>query len=411
MAGTFVRTQELAISSLGCVDVSDMVDGAIIIMASRLFFVVNDLAFFLSHRLPIALAAKDAGYDVHVAASAGVVVEKLSEYGLTYHVLPVSRSGKNLFSELRTLIMLLCLFRKVAPDIVHLVTIKPVIYGGIAARLTKVPAVVAAISGLGFVFIQKGLIAGIVRYAVAVLYRIALGHNNLRVIFQNNDDACTISSLAALMSEQVSLIRGSGVDLHAYKPKPLPEGCSVVMLAARLLVDKGCLEFIEAARLLLQREVSARFVLVGTSDSGNPSSLTQEYVARLVSEGLVEDWGYRQDMPEVLAQAALVVLPSYREGLPKVLIEAQACGRAVVTTDVPGCRDAITPDVTGLLVPPRDAVALADAIEKLLSDRNRLQAMGTAGRALAEKCFDVRQVVAEHLDIYRELLQNVEGQS
>ncbi|GHU05049.1 glycosyl transferase [Betaproteobacteria bacterium] len=378
-------------------------------MPSKLFFVVNDPAFFLSHRLPIARAAKDAGYDVHVATSTGVSVDRIATYDFKYHELPVSRSGKNPFSELQTLLVLLKLFRQVAPDIVHLITVKPVIYGGILARLTKTPAVVAAISGLGFAFIRKGFMARIIRYAIGYFYRIALGHNNIRVIFQNNDDARVISSLAVLMPEQVSLIRGSGVDLQSYVPKTLPEGCPVVMLAARLLVDKGCLEFVEAARILRQRVVKARFVLVGIPDPGNPASLTQKHVARWVSEGLVEDWGYRQDMPEVLVQAALVVLPSYREGLPKVLIEAQACGRAVVTTDVPGCRDAITPDVTGLLVPPRDVVALADAIETLLCDRNRLQTMGEAGRAWAEKCFDVRQVVAEHLDIYRELLQKVKG--
>jgi glycosyltransferase involved in cell wall biosynthesis len=375
-------------------------------MALKLLLVVNDSAYFLSHRLPIALVAKETGYDVHVATPMGSAVEKIVAYGLTYHALHMNRSGKNPLIELCTVFALVRLFRRVRPDIVHLVTIKPVIYGGIAARLAGIPAIVAAIPGLGTVFSQKGVMASVLRYFVAKLYRIALGAPNLCAIFQNRDDAQCISRVTELSSQQMVLIRGAGVDLQAYASRSLPDGIPVVVMASRLLIAKGGGEFAEAAHLLQQRGVKARCVLVGAPDPGNPASLTQEDIERWVAAGWIEHWGHRTDMPEVLAAASLVTLPSYYpEGVPKVLIEAQACGRAVITTDMPGCRDAITPDVTGLLVPPRDAVALADAIEKLLNDRHLLQTMGEAGRALAEKCFDVRQVVAEHLDIYRGLLK------
>jgi glycosyltransferase involved in cell wall biosynthesis len=201
------------------------------------------------------------------------------------------------------------------------------------------------------------------------------------------------------------MIRGSGVDLRQYVHSSIPSGVPVVVLAARLLADKGVREFVHAARLLKQRGVFCRFCLVGTVDPANPTSLTDAELAQWVSEGVVEVWGHRSDMPQVLAGAQIVVLPSYYgEGLPKVLIEAAACGRAVVTTDHPGCRDAIAPGVTGVLVPVRDAQALAEAIQDLLDHSDKCAAMGRAGRDLAERAFDVRQVVAAHLQIYEELM-------
>jgi glycosyltransferase involved in cell wall biosynthesis len=242
------------------------------------------------------------------------------------------------------------------------------------------------------------------------LYRVALGHRNLRVIFQNEDDRASVSALARLPPERSTVIRGSGVDLESFRYHE-PEGgrTPVVMLACRWLADKGVREFCEAARALRARAAQgagpARFVLVGDTDPGNPASLTMDELRKYADEGSIELWGRRADMPAVLAEADIVVLPSYREGLPKVLLEAAACGRPVVTTDVPGCRDAIEPGVTGVLVPVRDAGALADAIDALLHDPARRLEMGRAGRQLAERCFDVRQVVEEHLRIYDQLLR------
>jgi len=203
----------------------------------------------------------------------------------------------------------------------------------------------------------------------------------------------------------VEMIRGSGVDLVQYGHTPLPSGVPVVVvLAARLLADKGVREFVQAARLLKQQGVSARFCLVGSIDPANPASLADAELTQWANDGVVELWGQRSDMPEVLSSAYMVVLPSYREGFPKVLLEAAACGRVVVTTDVPGCREAIDPGVTGVLVPVRNAAALADALKGLINDPVRCQAMGNAGRVLAERAFDVRQVVAAHLRIYQELI-------
>ncbi len=373
-------------------------------MSRTLMFVVNVDWFFLSHRLPIALEALRQGYQVHIATGLTDKLDELQRHGLVVHPLALDRSSAGLANAWRTMVELWRVFRAVRPDVVHLVTIKPVLLGGLVARLAGVPAVVAAVSGLGFVFMARGAKAAVRRWLVGGLYGVALGHHNLKVVFQNPDDRASLAKLAHLPDSKVEMIRGSGVDLTQYGHTPLPLGVPVVLLAARLLADKGVSEFVQAARLLKQKGVSARFCLVGSIDPANPASLADAELTQWANEGVVELWGQRSDMPEVLSSAHLVVLPSYREGLPKVLLEAAACGRAVVTTDVPGCRDAIDPGVTGVLVPVRNAAALADALKGLINDPARCQVMGNAGRALAESAFDVRQVVAAHLRIYQELI-------
>jgi glycosyltransferase involved in cell wall biosynthesis len=373
-------------------------------MSRTLMFVVNVDWAFLTHRLPIGLEALQQGYRVHVATGLTNKLDELERYGFVVHSLSLDRGSASLGNAWSTMVQLWQIFRKVRPDVVHLVTIKPVLLGGLVARLARVPALVAAVPGLGFVFMAQGVKAALRRYIVEWLYCLAFGHHNLKVIFQNTDDLQYLTKVTNLRKSNLTLIRGSGVNLSHYIHVPLPVGLPVVVMAARLLADKGVLEFVQAAGLLKQRGCNARFVLVGKVDAANPTSFTDAEVSAWVYDGLVEWWGHRADMPKVLEAAQLVVLPSYREGLPKVLIEAAACGRAVVTTEVSGCRDAIEPGVTGVLVPVRDAVALANAMETLINDPLRCKVMGEAGRMFAEKTFDVRQVVADHLQIYRELI-------
>lgn len=372
-------------------------------MDRRLLFVLNDPAFFVSHRLPLAVAARKAGFEVHVATMAGAAVADIVKGGFTHHVLPLSRSGKNPCREVLSFFSIYKLFRRVRPDIVHLVTIKPVLYGGIAARLAGVSGVVSAVSGLGFVFIAQGLKAAIVRFLIKGLYRLSFGKANLKVIFQNPDDRDALLALGALDSSKVEMIRGSGVDLREYPCVAEPEGQPVVCMAARLLKDKGVFEFVEAVRLLRQRGVDADFWLIGDPDPGNPASVSQDDLQGWREEGVVKVLGYRKDIAALFSAAHIVVLPSYREGLPKVLVEAAACGRAVITTDVPGCRDAIDADVSGLLVPVQDSLRLADSIQRLIEDLPLRQSMGAAGRDLAEREFTIEQVARAHLDIYQQL--------
>lgn len=366
----------------------------------RLLFVVNVDWFFLSHRLPIARAARDAGYDVHIATRVTLAPTEVEQHGFTLHPLDIDRRSASLWQALKLVLKLRHLMLSLAPDVVHLVTIKPTLLGGLAARLAGVPRVIAAISGLGFVFTARGVHAGARRALVSALYRMALVRPGVRVVFQNADDQVLLQRYAGIRDDQVTRIRGSGVDLKAWTVRPLPGGSPLVLMPSRLLRDKGVLEFVDAARRLRGYR-NVRFALVGDVDPGNPTSLSREEIEDWVAQGVVEWWGYRGDMAAVLAQAHLIVLPSYREGLPKALIEAAACGRAVVTTDVPGCRDAIDPGRTGLLVEVCNAEALASAIRSLLDNPTRLQEMGEAGRRWAEQVFDVREVIARHLSLYR----------
>lgn len=372
-------------------------------MTTRLLFVVNDPSFFLSHRLPIALAARKQGYDVHVATTDGEAKSAITAAGFTHHRVALTRSGKNPFKELTSIGELYFLMRRLRPAIVHLVTTKPVLYGGIAARMAGVPGVVSAVSGLGSVFVAEGWFAKVVLKVVEALYRAAFNHSNITVILQNPDDRELLMSIGAVDWSGTALIRGSGVDLEKYPVVAEALSPAVVTFASRLLKDKGILEFVEAARTLKARAVDARFQVIGDVDPGNPTSVTQVDLDRWADEGVVELLGFRKDIPELFAQAHLVVLPSYREGLPKALVEAAAAGRAVVTTDVPGCRDAIEPGKSGVLVPERDVIALADAIQTLVEDPVLRRKMGAEGRALAEREFGIEKIVAAHLAVYEKL--------
>jgi glycosyltransferase involved in cell wall biosynthesis len=368
--------------------------------ARRLLFIVNNPAFFLSHRLPLALGAQQAGFDVHVATMDGPSVPRIVAHGLSHHAIPLSRSGKNPLRELQSIYALWRLLRQLRPSLVHAVTIKPVLYGGIAARLARVPAFVAAISGLGYIFTRSGRGFDFLRWAATALYRLALRHPHSRVIFQNGNDRDMLIKAGVVRPGQVVLIRGSGVDLAQFQSAPEPFGPPVAVMASRLLLDKGVNEFVAAARLAAGDASGLKWVLAGSLDSGNPASVAASQLAQWQQEGVVDYVGEQSDIAALYRQAHIVVLPSYREGLPKSLIEAAACCRAVVTTDVPGCRDAIEPGVTGLLVPARDAQALADAVLRLATDAGLRRQMGLAGRQLAEQEFDIHKVVQAHLAIY-----------
>lgn len=375
-------------------------------MKPKLMFVVNTDKSFMSHRLPIALASLRKGFEVHIATGLTNTKDEMQALGLVVHPLNLNRRSTDIFSNGRIFFQLFSIFMRVRPDVVHLVTIKPVLLGGLAARFAGVRCVVAAISGLGFVFLSRGAIAFLRRWLVVAMYRLALGQKNMKVVFQNEDDQKKIIGLTQLSRSRTILIRGSGVDLNVYSASPLPDGVPVVMMASRLLTDKGVCEFIEAARLLQNRGTSARFVLVGNPDPGNPATIVYGELNKWVSEGVIEHWGQRDDMNYVLPLSHIVVLPSYMEGLPKVLIEAAACGRPVITTNVPGCRDAVVANKTGVLVPSHDSVAIANTIDMLLANRALCEEMGRAGRVMAENSFDINSVIKQHLHIYDELLTN-----
>ena len=262
-----------------------------------------------------------------------------------------------------------------------------------------------AIAGLGTIFLAQSWMAQFRKALVVRMLKFGLSGQHKLVIFQNPDDRHLLSEMGVIAHDKTRLIRGSGVVLDKYPFVPEPNGKPIVVMAARLLRDKGVFEFVEAAKLLKQRGLSAEVRLIGSPDRGNPTCVAQQDLEQWAAEGQVELLGFRKDIAAQYAASNIVCLPSYREGLPKCLIEAAACGRAVVTTDVPGCRDAITANVTGILVPVKDTVALADAIQILIEDPALRKQMGLAGRALAEEAFAIEKIVDQHMEIYQELLE------
>jgi glycosyltransferase involved in cell wall biosynthesis len=375
-------------------------------MMGKLLFIVNIDKFFVSHRLPIALEAIKRGYEVHIATTITKELHFLEQNGLIVHPLNLhrSRSGISIFFELWEIFSI---FIKVKPDIVHLVTIKPVLLGGLVARILRTPAVVSAVSGLGYIYINDGIMAFLKRRVISFLYYFALGHSNQKVIFQNTDDSMLLSKLSYMPISKSILIPGSGVDLSLYRLRATPSGIPIVLFAARLLKDKGVNDFVNASKIVNKFKLRARFVIYGDIDLSNPSSINQEQLSKWEKESDIELRGFNAHMEEVIPTALIVALPSYREGFPKVLIEAAACGRAVVTTNVPGCRDAIVNNVTGILIPKKDSYALANSISFLLDNPVYCKELGKNGRKRAEKLFSIKKVTSKHMDIYRDLLLEI----
>lgn len=371
----------------------------------RLLYLMNEALFFTTHRMAVALAARDAGFEVHVAAPymAGSV-EIIRANGFRYHDVPLDRGSLRPLAELRLLAAFRRLLAQVRPDLLHAVAMKPVLYGGLLARLTGVPAAVHAVTGLGYLFLRQSPAMALTRSLVKRLYRVALGHPNSRAIFQNPDDLALFLEGRLVDPGRAVTIKGCGVDLDIYRPRPEPEGPLTVMFPARLIGDKGLREFVEAAEILSREGVAARFVLVGRNDPQNPTNVAESEIRDWESRGIVEWWGFREDMAATLSQAHVVAMPSYREGLPRVLIEAAACGRAMVSADVPGCREIVRQNENGLLVPAGDGPALARALRRLIEDGDLRRRFGARGRAIAEAEFSVGHLVAAHLALYRDLL-------
>lgn len=368
-------------------------------VAPRLLFFVSEDWYFCSHRLPLAVAAAKSGYAVSVVTRVNHEAATIRNAGLRLIPFALSRRGMNLFAEFLTLVRLWRVYRREKPDLVHHVAMKPVLYGSLVARLAGVPRVVNALAGMGWLFTSDSMLARLLKPPVRLAFRLLL--KPTEVILQNPDDAAFMAELGLV---NIHIVRGSGVDVHGFQPSGEAPGIPLVVLPARMLWDKGIGEFVEAARQLGARGVSGRFALVGAPDAENPASISSKQLAAWQNEGVVEYWGHRDDMPQVLSLAHVVCLPSYREGLPKALLEAAACGRPLVATDATGCREIVHDGENGFLVPVRDSQALADAIEALLKDASLRQRFGQRSRQIVEAAFSQEKIIADTLLVYREVL-------
>lgn len=371
----------------------------------KILYVVNADWAFMVNRLPIAIEALQQGYEVHIGCAFTGRQTELESAGLIVHEIPFTRSGKNPFQEINTIRKIYSLISKVKPDLVHAVTIKPVLYGGIVSKVTGVKAFVAAIAGLGIIFSSNDFKSRLIRTFVQIKYKFALSNPNKKVIFQNPHDKAIVMNMARISERDTLLIKGSGASLEKYVHLPEPDGKIIVSMACRLLKDKGVFEFVEAAKFITANNADVEFWLIGSPDFGSPNSLSEEDIVAINQTKAVKLLGHRDDIYKLFTQSHIVALPSYYgEGLPKVLIEAAACGRPVVTTDNPGCLEAVIKDETGFIVPIRNSESLTKALLKLIEDKALRQRMGDNARKLAEKEFDIKMVVAKHLDVYRELM-------
>lgn len=374
----------------------------------KVLFVVTEDWYFVSHRLALASAAQRAGYEVAVATREGKYAAAICASGIRLIPFQLARRAGSALSEI---ISLWRLYRRERPDLVHHVAMKPVLYGAFAARLAGVPAQLNAVTGLGWLFTSsKGIAAGVVRAGVVRLLAIVLGRPRSLTVVQNPDDLAMLEH-AGVPARRLRLIRGAGVDVEAFRPTGgLPSGPVCIVLAARMLWDKGVGEFVQAAHLLHAKGVRARFVLVGDPDPANPASVPESTLRAWHGARGVEWWSRHEDMPAVLRQAQIACLPSYREGLPKSLLEAAACALPIVTTDTPGCRELVRDGENGLLVPVKNPTALADALEKLISDEGLRRRMGERSRQVAVKEFSQERVIEATLSVYKELVAEATGQ-
>jgi glycosyltransferase involved in cell wall biosynthesis len=370
----------------------------------KILLVANTDWYLYNFRLSLARFLRQQGWEVVLVSPAGSFVPELSAEGFRWIEWNVGRRTMSPPREAQAVAGLVRIYRAERPDLVHHFTIKPVLYGSIAARYARVPAVVNSVTGLGYVFLQEGWRGGFIRSLVLPFYRFAFSHPRLRVIFENEQDQATFIRLHLVKDTHSTVIRGVGVNADYFLPVAEPEHeIPLVVFPARMLLDKGLQNLVDAARLL-KGKTCVRFALVGDVDPGNPSTVEELELRAWEQEGLVEWWGFQKDMRSVYQNCNIVTLPSLGEGLPTVLIEAAACGRSIVATDVAGCRDVVTDGVNGLLVPPNQPEALAQAIETLALDPELRRRMGAASRQIALETFTDRQVNQETYAVYGQLL-------
>ena len=372
---------------------------------ATLLYVVNIPRFFVSHRLSLALAARDAGYIVHIATANedSASIQQIKQHGFPFHPLPLSQHGLNPCGELRALYSLRQLYASLRPDLLHHVSIKPVIYGGIAARLTGGIPAIHALSGLGYIFASHERKARLLARLSQPAFRLALAHGNAHTVFQNPDDQREFLRRRLVSQARSSVILGSGVDETVFQPRAenatdLP----IVLFAGRLLWQKGLGDFVELARRL---QGQARFQVAGYEERSSPLNVPAAQLRAWHEAGTIEWLGKRDDMPQVYADSHIVCLPStYGEGVPKTLIEAAACARACVTTNTPGCREIVRQGENGILIPPNDIDALVDSVQQLVADASLRQGMGARGRQIALERFTLRHVIEATLALYQSTL-------
>tara|TARA_Y100000389_G_C17455560_1_gene517914 strand:- start:849 stop:1976 length:1128 start_codon:yes stop_codon:yes gene_type:complete len=372
-------------------------------MKKKIFFLSNLDSFFLSHRLDIGKKMLQKGYEVHIGTEFTKYEKKFMKLGFKTHKINFYRNSFNFLKNIHSIIQIFFLLKKNKPDILHLISLKPIIFGGVISFISPVKSLVLSITGLGSMFIDNNYFSKIRKSIFNFFYRIVFLYPNLRVILQNNDDLNYLVKKSKLKKKDVEIIRGSGVNLNLFKFSKISKGTLNILMASRIIRDKGIFEYIEAIKYLKKKKFNAKFLLIGDIDTENPSAISNSLIKDWERKKLIKYLSHQNNIKKYIKKSSMVILPSYREGFPKILMEAAACGRAVITTNVPGCRDAIINKVTGIKVPVKNSHAIANAILKISKKRSILKKMGKSARIHAEKNFDINNVVSKHIYIYKKI--------
>ena len=366
----------------------------------KILLVANTDWYLYNYRLALVKTLRERGYEVVLVSPLGEYSSKVINEGFRFVDWQVNRKGTAPWEELRSIISLFRIYRMEKPDLVHHHTIKPVLYGSLAARWAQVPNIINSITGRGHVFYSSGLKDRIVRTITKILYRFSLRSPNIVNIYENQSDKDFFIESGFISPEQSHVIEGVGTDPDMFYPAEEPEGLPVVLMAGRMLWDKGVGVLVEAARIL-KAEMKIRVVLVGGPDAGNPGSVSTSDLKKWQEEGVVEWWGWRADMPAVYRSCHIVILPTtYGEGVPTTLIEGAACGKPLIASDIPGCTSIVHHNENGFLIPPENPEALARAISLLVADPNLRQKMGEEGRSLFLEKFTYKKVNEATIGIY-----------
>jgi glycosyltransferase involved in cell wall biosynthesis len=370
----------------------------------KILYLVTEDWYFYSHRFSLAVEAKSAGHDVMVLTRIGNCGELISSAGIKLIHIEFERHGLNPLKELKCLYKIWKIYRKVSPDIVHQIALKPIIYGSIIALTIRRPIkIINSVAGMGFLYVSKSLKAKFLKLFTDYAFRVIFNKPQNHLIVQNQDDFNYFVNKFSVKNSNISIVRGVGVNIDIYRPAPKKRNKLMVMVASRLLWSKGIKEFVDAARILRGEGYETRFVVVGEIDSDNPENIPIKQIDVWKNDGIVEFWGHQINMQTIIRKADIICLPSYREGMPKVLIEGAACAKPLIATDVPGCREIIHNQKNGFLVPAQNSIALASAISTLLNSSELREQMGKCGRALVENFFDEKINIKETLDIYNKV--------
>ena len=370
-------------------------------MKKKILYIINDLDFFISHRLPIAIAAKKAGYKIFISSSSvSKNLNIIKKYNFKFYPIPITRSKKNIFLEIKLFFSILFTILKIKPDIVQLITVKPLLYGGIISRFLNIKLTIFTIAGLGYVYNNENYL---LRYIVLKLLKFSINQPRSLIIMQNPTDRSYLKKEGVITNQKIIFTKGSGINLNKYKPNSNKKGIYIT-LASRMIGEKGVFEFVKASKLIFKYDNKIKFLLVGKHDPESPSHIPlrklQEYNDNSMYPNL--KWvGYKKNIIKILEISKIIVLPSYHEGVPKILLEAASCGKPIVASDIGGCREVVINGYNGLLVKKKSSKQLSKAIVKIISNKKILNKMSINSRKKAISEFDIAKVINTHIQVYK----------